>query len=73
MVTSPCINICKMDSASGLCLGCLRTIDEITLWSRADDSTRINILAAVARRREHGNGAGAYRKAHDEYQGYGRR
>ncbi len=52
MVTSPCINICKMDSASGLCLGCLRTIDEITLWSRADDSTRINILAAVARRRE---------------------
>lgn len=52
MVTSPCINICKMDSASGLCLGCLRTIDEITLWSRADESTRINILAAVARRRE---------------------
>jgi predicted Fe-S protein YdhL (DUF1289 family) len=41
-----------MDSASGLCLGCLRTIDEITLWSRADESTRINILAAVARRRE---------------------
>ena len=52
MVTSPCINICKMDSASGLCLGCLRTIDEITRWSHTDENTRIDILAAVARRRE---------------------
>lgn len=51
MLTSPCINICKMDSASGLCRGCLRTIDEITLWSRTDDSTRSDILAAVAKRR----------------------
>ena len=52
MVTSPCINICKMDSASGLCRGCLRTIDEITLWSRADESARSDILVAVAKRRE---------------------
>ena len=52
MVTSPCINICKMDSASGLCLGCLRTIDEITLWSRTDENTRIAILAAVAQRQQ---------------------
>lgn len=52
MVTSPCINICKMDSASGLCLGCLRTIEEITLWSRTDENTRIAILATVAGRRE---------------------
>lgn len=50
MVTSPCINICKMDPASGLCLGCLRTIDEITRWSRADDHTRSDILAAIAKR-----------------------
>ena len=29
MVQSPCINICKMDAANGLCTGCWRTLDEI--------------------------------------------
>ena len=51
MLQSPCINICKMDAASGLCIGCWRTIDEITVWSRSDDAARSHILAAVARRR----------------------
>ncbi|WP_153132279.1 DUF1289 domain-containing protein [Dechloromonas hortensis] len=51
MLQSPCINICKMDATSGLCTGCFRTLDEITLWSRTDDATRAGILAAVARRR----------------------
>ena len=51
MIASPCINICKMDASNGLCLGCLRTIDEITVWSRADDAQRANILAAVTQRR----------------------
>jgi hypothetical protein len=51
MITSPCTNICKMDATSGLCLGCLRTLDEITAWSRLDDPARQHILADVARRR----------------------
>ena len=51
MITSPCINICKMDARSGLCQGCLRTIDEITAWSRLDDAGQQHILAKVARRR----------------------
>ena len=50
MIPSPCINICKMDAENGLCLGCFRTLDEITVWSRTDDSTRARILAAVAQR-----------------------
>ena len=28
-VASPCVNVCRMDELSGLCEGCLRTIDEI--------------------------------------------
>lgn len=28
---SPCLHICKLD-ASNLCIGCLRTLDEITDW-----------------------------------------
>lgn len=52
MLPSPCINICKMDAQSGLCLGCFRTIEEIAGWSRADETTQAAILAAVARRRQ---------------------
>jgi predicted Fe-S protein YdhL (DUF1289 family) len=40
-----------MDAARQLCEGCLRTIPEITAWSRADDAERQRILAAVAERR----------------------
>ena len=52
MIASPCINVCKMDAQTGLCTGCLRTIDEITAWSQLDDSRRSNVLAAVAGRRQ---------------------
>jgi len=51
MITSPCTNICKMDATSGLCQGCLRTLDEITAWSHLDDPARSEILANIARRR----------------------
>ncbi len=52
MIASPCINVCKMDEQTGLCSGCLRTIDEIARWSSIDDSRRLSILAAVAKRRQ---------------------
>jgi predicted Fe-S protein YdhL (DUF1289 family) len=52
MVTSPCINVCRMDEASGLCQGCFRTLEEIALWSRLDDRQRLGVLGAVACRRE---------------------
>jgi uncharacterized protein len=29
---SPCISICRIDQASGWCLGCKRTLDEIAQW-----------------------------------------
>ena len=60
MIASPCIDACKMDEASGLCLGCWRTLAEIGAWGSADDDERRMILAAIARRRaatEHGNPA----------------
>ena len=50
-VPSPCINICQMDAHSGLCRGCLRTLDEIAAWAGAADDQRLTVLAAVARRR----------------------
>ncbi|ANQ83484.1 hypothetical protein dqs_0407 [Azoarcus olearius] len=48
---SPCINVCRMDAATGWCEGCLRTLDEIARWGRASDDDKRRILAAVAERR----------------------
>jgi uncharacterized protein len=40
-VPSPCTSVCRMDARTGLCEGCLRTIDEIIGWSTmADDDKR---------------------------------
>lgn len=52
MIASPCINICRMDEASGLCEGCYRNIAEIAAWAAADDQEKSAILAAVAQRRQ---------------------
>lgn len=51
MIASPCINVCKMDARHGLCTGCLRTLEEITAWSRLDDAGKTLILDAVAQRK----------------------
>jgi predicted Fe-S protein YdhL (DUF1289 family) len=51
-VASPCVNVCRMNERSGLCEGCLRTIDEIALWSQLDDETKREVLALIAQRRE---------------------
>ena len=29
---SPCIGVCSIDPKSNLCLGCLRSSDEIAIW-----------------------------------------
>ncbi|TFY99113.1 DUF1289 domain-containing protein [Ramlibacter humi] len=40
-VPSPCNNVCRIDAATGLCLGCLRTLDEVAAWgSMADEGKR---------------------------------
>ena len=50
-VASPCINICQMHAASGWCVGCLRTLDEITSWGSLDDSGRRELLQRLRARR----------------------
>lgn len=50
-VASPCTDVCKLDSGTGLCQGCWRTRDEIARWSRMDDDERRSVLAALPRRR----------------------
>ena len=47
---TPCINICTLDHASGLCLGCGRTIEEIARWSAMSEAERRRIMAELPAR-----------------------
>jgi uncharacterized protein len=47
---SPCINVCRMNEAIGLCDGCLRTIDEIAAWSSLDDEAKRAVWKAIESR-----------------------
>jgi predicted Fe-S protein YdhL (DUF1289 family) len=48
-VPSPCVDICRLD-AQGLCVGCRRTLGEITEWSAASEARRREILRELERR-----------------------
>ncbi len=52
-VPSPCINVCRMDAASGWCEGCLRTLDEIAAWGQLDDAAKRHVLLQLRERRVH--------------------
>jgi len=47
---SPCVSVCRMDEAANLCLGCLRSIDEIIAWSKADDAGRMAMWRSIETR-----------------------
>ena len=50
-VESPCVRLCTLGD-DDICVGCLRSIDEICAWGSADDDERRAILEQVAARRE---------------------
>lgn len=43
-VESPCIKICVIHPEARLCTGCLRSIDEITMWSKLSPEARRMIM-----------------------------
>ena len=49
-VQSPCVKVCVIHPESRLCVGCLRTIDEITVWSRLTEEARAQITAELPSR-----------------------
>ena len=49
-VPSPCYSVCRMDTGSGLCEGCFRTIDEIREWSRSDDAAKKEMWSRMDQR-----------------------
>ena len=49
-IPSPCMNVCRMDTGSGLCEGCFRTIEEIREWGRSDDAAKRAMWGQIAQR-----------------------
>ena len=50
-VQSPCINICVIHPDARICTGCLRSIDEITAWSKLSNDERRDIMDALPARK----------------------
>jgi predicted Fe-S protein YdhL (DUF1289 family) len=50
-VPSPCVNVCRMNEAKGVCEGCWRTLDEIAVWSLLDEAEKRAVWSDLARRR----------------------
>ena len=58
-IATPCVKVCVVDGATGLCLGCWRTLSEIGGWSGLSEAERARVMAelpARAEREELGNG-----------------
>ena len=50
-IESPCVKLCTVHPAEGLCIGCLRTVAEIGAWSKMTPEARRAIMAELPGRR----------------------
>jgi predicted Fe-S protein YdhL (DUF1289 family) len=53
-IPSPCIGVCRLDPATGLCAGCLRSPAEIAAWPTAESAERLAIVLRLRERRRAG-------------------
>ncbi len=58
MLPSPCIAVCTIDEDTGYCLGCARTLQEVTRWRRLNDEQQQAVLDALPARKEAMQSAG---------------
>jgi len=47
---SPCTTVCRIDPASGWCLGCRRTLSEIADWAMLSAKSKAELLARLEAR-----------------------
>ncbi|WP_225029766.1 DUF1289 domain-containing protein [Xinfangfangia pollutisoli] len=50
-VQSPCVKLCLIHPEARICVGCHRTIDEISAWSRLSPEARIAIMTELPGRK----------------------
>lgn len=49
-IDSPCVKICVVHPEARLCIGCHRTIDEISQWSKMSNEDRAKIKSELPAR-----------------------
>lgn len=49
-IDSPCVKLCTVHPVERICIGCLRSIEEITAWGRMTPDTRSAIMAELPSR-----------------------
>ena len=49
-IQSPCVKLCVVHPEERLCVGCLRSIEEITSWSRLSHEARAAVMADLPTR-----------------------
>ena len=47
-IVSPCRNVCKIED--NICIGCFRTLDEISSWIKLSDEKRAKIMKSLKKR-----------------------
>jgi prolyl-tRNA editing enzyme YbaK/EbsC (Cys-tRNA(Pro) deacylase)/predicted Fe-S protein YdhL (DUF1289 family) len=50
LIPSPCISVCQINTATGMCTGCYRSLQEIAHWSQADELEQRRIWGLIAAR-----------------------
>lgn len=48
---TPCVRVCAIDAGSGLCRGCLRSLDEIAGWAVFSAEERRAVMQELPARR----------------------
>ena len=49
-IASPCVKLCVVHPEARICVGCYRSIDEISGWSRMSPEDRARVIAELPAR-----------------------
>ena len=50
-LVTPCVGVCEINTETGYCKGCLRTMEEIAIWRTAGSDLQLEILGRLKERR----------------------
>ncbi|MNC90426.1 hypothetical protein D3C83_65240 [compost metagenome] len=50
-IESPCVRDCRVDQITGFCVGCFRTLTEISYWASYTNEQRRRIMNFIEARR----------------------
>ena len=50
-IESPCVRDCRVDQVTGFCVGCFRTLTEISYWASYTNEQRRRVMTFIETRR----------------------